>query len=431
MDISERRHGFRLSEIEYRLTGKKAIVKTETIHGKRLTIIFTFCNKAAYDAEFGGWVDLQDRVFADREKSQKAEGFKIYREIKTKKPISYREFISISVPFFTRVIFEVFKDNPDLYGDREEATLQIKVVRAERWEYDEAANKHEFLGAFPENPDSLLAKAARTGLIDLDHYYISFSVFYVLQGIAAPYVFLKRIDYNFMYKYLAHELDHYKAYAEKYYHAEFMLKDRIGPHMARNSDYTLTYLYTCLSDLLSEGRAEFRKMRNAPQVSVLPRVLRNFKHLVARIPKIKKKRDLEEFYGNELYAGSVEGVYYCGCIMCFIIAFSLDPRTPRIRFPSGYETDLSQLPKVFRTEDKFTISAPSPRAYDEALRQLSKATPVQFLEMYEDAGRTLGLPAESLALTTKAYQRMWRDAEYIFQREELRRIKKEGFYPKI
>lgn len=432
MNLQERKYGFRLSDIGFKLSGKKAIVETEIIHGMKLNIIFTFCNKSTYDYEFKEWTDFQDKMFAEREKTQKVEGFKIYNKIKTKRYIGYREFTKICVPFFSRTLFEVFKDNPDLFLDREETTLHIKIERAERWEYDEAAKKYTFIGAFPySNPESFVNKAIKEGLLDLDHYYIAFSIFYVLQSIVAPYLFLKRVNYIFLYKYLAHELEHYKTFAEKYYHPEFMLKERIGLHMARKSDYSLTFLYTCLCDLRNEGLADFRKKRDTTRILIVPKIIKNFRNLVKKIPIIKKKKDLEEYYEKEIYAGSMEGVYYCGYIMCFFIAYSLDTKTPRILFKSGFETEIRQLPKVFNTERKFFISPPSKKAYGEAYLIISKAPPIQFLELYEKACIKLGLSFDSMVLTTKLFRELWEKAEYIFQRNELRAIKRKGFYPKI
>src|SRR4030042_328470 len=430
MEFKERKHGFGLSDIAFRLSGKKAVVETEVIHGKRLNIIFTFFNKANYERELRDWLDFQKKRLWQRESGQKVEGFKILEGMKKKPRISYGEFIKTAVPFFSRIIFEAFSDNPSFFGNMDETIIQIKVERAERWEYDRASKEYSFEGAFPySTPDYFVHKAMQSGLLDLDHYFIAFSGFYILQAIVAPYVYLHRIDYNFFYKYLTHEIEHYHSYAMGYYHPEFELEKSLGPHMAASSDYTLLSLQKCLSDLRNEGFADFRKKRFTTRIQVVPRIIRNFRNLVRRIPQIRKKQGVSDFYEKEIYAGSMEGVYYCGYIMAFFITYSLDPRFSKIVFNNGSEAGLEQLSKAFDTEKEFYITPPSPKAYDEAMNIINNSDAVAFLKRYEEACARLGLNPDSMVLTMSLFKQLWNEAEYIFEKEELAKIRKENYYP--
>ncbi|MBI2144395.1 hypothetical protein HYU17_04580 [Candidatus Woesearchaeota archaeon] len=237
MDFGERHHGFSLSDIAYRLSGKKAVVESEVINGRKLNVIFTFFSKASFESDQKEWADYQKKVYAAREKGQKEEGFKFYDFYNTlRRKIGYSEFIKISIPFFSRIIFQAFADHPDFFYDKKEITVQVMIKPAGRWE-EETKGKFSFAGAYPYSPVEMFAdKALKEGILDMDNYYTQFSGFYVLQAIVAPHIFFRRIDYNFLYKFIVHELDHYHTCALNYYSYERGLKDRLGPN-----DMVLTY----------------------------------------------------------------------------------------------------------------------------------------------------------------------------------------------
>lgn len=438
MNFEERKHGFKLSEIAFRLSGKKAVIQKENIKGKELELIITFPNKKTYEKEYKDWIEFQDKTFKEREKEQNVEGFKIYKTLK-EKTISYSDFVKISAPFISRVLFQTFNDNQSLFAGKKD-TVQIKITSTPRWEYDEAEKRYKFLSGFPYSmPEPFVKQAMKGEIMDLEHYYVAFSVFYILQAIVAPYVYLKKIDYNFLYRYFMHEFEHYKQLAEGLYLREYELGIRINPHMSRSSDYTLQYLWWTICALQKEGLAEYRKMINTPKIMIIPNYHKNFKNLLKELTNKKTKKETEDYFNNKLYSGTPEGVYYCGTIMAFIVAYSFDPKSAYILreknesagvFDKTPGLELTRLAEKFKSGEKFFITTPSKNAYEKTYEMLSKASPEEYILLYEEACKKLELKGEAILITTKFLKKLWADSEYIFEKNELEKLKKEGFYPR-
>jgi hypothetical protein len=454
----ERRSGFGLSDIGFKLSGKKAVVQSEIIGGRKVNVVFTFYNTASFKADILEWMEYQRKIYAKREQKQQVEGFKRYKipgstldyyeayELLQKK-VTYEEFQHIAFPTISRIIFQAFADHPEFFNDRSEITVQLQVRRAPRWEQVNAKN-YSFSGAFPESPVEDYVEPIKEGLVDLDHYYLLFSGLYILESIVAPHIISNRIDYNFMYTYIVHELGHWHSLALKYYEKETYLTKKLTPYMKTKSDYSLSYLYLAIADLKSEGLADFRKKMYSNRILIKPDWIRNFRNLLAKIPKIKDQAALDDYYGKHIYADTFEGVYHCGYVMCVIIAYSMElPKylnAARIMFegivapanPLLPESDLHAKPFTpdnlrfaFKTQRQFFVTPPSPDAYKATFEAINSLDPVTFIKRYEQACLKLGLGQDQMAISYEIFEKLWKEAEKAYDKRELAKIRKAGYYP--
>ena len=286
---------------------------------------------------------------------------------------SYDEFLELVFNFMSKMIYNVLKERPQIItSDDLEIRVNIKRV----------ANR-AYYGVYDENKSSP------------ESIFLEFSGLWLLQTIAYPGKYLKKIDYSVIYKFLVHELQHHKDNVAKLFRFNKRYAKRIKKLVGKDLWFSnLKFLYAVLFELREEGFADFAAKSNSPKIEVHMDWVRSFRKNVKKLAKIRDKNKASDFFDENLSILEYKGDYYCGMLMCFFIELAIAKRQGKPPFlqkkDKSYE-HISSLNRFMSKEKSFFVQDPGQKFFEEAYSLIQKTRIDTFISLYNESCDKLGI----------------------------------------
>ena len=389
------------------------LVEEATIEGKkvRCVLIFNDYNEKKYKKDFTDFVNYQKKVDFNKETLAGDLDLKFYN-IKEFTPIPYEDFKKLSLNFISKIFFDVVKENPSLVNS-DELNLQLKVLRIPNRSY---YFDNDYKATDQENAP-----------------YLAAGVWFI-QTVVAPYVYFKKIDFNFVKRYLVHELLHYSDLMKGYMLFETKYKDRIFTFSKRKSAYCLNYLWTSIFNLRTEGLADFvtRKDSNIFEIDI--NGIKEYNININKLTKMRLKKEAEEFYPKKIGWETLApgGEYANGRMMCVFVTMYIakimkSPYAILIgnKKIEGYE--FSELNSLLSSNKKIKVMNFSRKVFDEAVKLIQKNDRLSFIKLYEDVCNSLGISEENMTMTRNRFGRLQNQAVEFAKEERKKRLVSKGY----
>ncbi|HLD87463.1 MAG TPA: hypothetical protein VJB12_05370, partial [Candidatus Nanoarchaeia archaeon] len=281
---------------------------------KKVQLVYdlTFYSEKKYKKDFDDFVAYQTR----KENIQSpGDQDLIYYRLKSYPYIPYEQFLTSVGELFSKIILQVLTDNPSIMVSDDEhfkVTLILYRVLGRDWYFDAdpngtLKNKH------PEFIRDLESETVEN---------ISYLVagVYLINSIAAPWFYLKKIPSSFVYRYLMHEFEHHEQYMMDSFRLSEKIEERLKGRVGKYPNYRATFLFLAMYELLEEGTADFATIANRPRMDIRMDAILQFREDLNTLVTIVGKRKAEEFYEKNFSYGTLtKGSYYCGKVMCFTI----------------------------------------------------------------------------------------------------------------
>lgn len=410
------------------------IEKSFTVSGKRVTVIYdlTFYSEKEYRRDFRDFLNYQKRK---EEFSESDEGDWKFYNLKQFKSIPFNDFLKIVSDLFSRVIYQVLKDNPTIMvSDQNEFKVKIILFRVpgREW-YMEEHPREELKG---EQYSQFLEELESEEIEHADHLTAGS---FLIQSIAAPWFYKKRIDYSYIYRFLFHELEHHKQRITDFYKFEDEVQKRLEARfktkVPKIMNYRITYLFLTMHGLLNEGHAEFVASTNQPKIDIHMDWIYKFRRDLDALTTMIGKNKIHEFWVENLaYGVFAGGAYYCGKIMCFTIELAFAKRMdkqPLIYLQNREEYPLEAIDNIISKQKVFYVGNPEyivfKRTYDEIAK--TNYDYRKFIALYEWACKELGLRKRNMIMWYGFYDDLKKKATKFYERYS--KNKRAEMYKKI
>ena len=402
----------------------KTLETSFSIGKKRVTVIIDlyFYSESQYKKDFKDFMDFQtkksEEVTVDSktgEKNYSGLDWKFWNLKAKDKPISYQEFLTIIQSILPKVIRELLRQRPDIMvSDQNEFKVRFVLFRvSERGWYIESqpeveVEREKYNEWFNDVESDPVEQAA----------YLTCGTF-LIQTIAAPWIYRKRIDYTYLYRFLTHEFEHHQQRMRKWFIYEEEISERLKREVPKVPNYRLTFLYQTMLNLIFEGTADFVTIENRPTVNFNMEAIRQFRAdldiLTTIVGKQKAQVHCDDNLGFKTYT---EGAYYCGKIMCFTIELMIAKRMEedaalkkallkkgtyrpiKVRLVDKKEFDLNDLNKIMSTENLFYVVNPPEEMHRMAYAEIKAcgADFHKFIALYEKACKELGIKESNMVI---------------------------------
>jgi hypothetical protein len=326
-----------------------------------------------------------------------------------KTEIPYSEFLELATGFLSKVVFSVLKENRDLITS-EKLEIKIRILRVA---------KLAWYGACYEgsNPGSI---------------FMEFSALWLLQTIVYPWKHSKKIDYQIIYKFLVHELQHHRDAVAKLFRFERRYKKRIGKIIGEDSGYPLEFIYAVLFELRYEGLADFAARAGSPKFEIHNDWIIRFKKNLKKLAAIKNMNKASDFFDEKLSTGTPTGSYYCGMVMCLIINAALAKKAgkpPFLQKRNGASEHINNIDSLMKKEKSFYILNSGTEFFEKARSEIEKTKFDTFLKLYNDSCDELGISQKSRIMWWQLFRDIRKKAVETYRKGELSEIKKRGYIP--
>lgn len=317
-----------------------------SVHGKRVKLVLDFddYSERKYRNDFEDFLEYQTK----REKFENAKDtdlkFLYIRELKNipynglakylEDKYPYELFQKLLFDFLARIIQKVLEDFPAIITS-DDFEVQVKISRI---------TQREYYGGYDEK------------VSDAEHAYIEFSGLWLINYLLIPWIHFRRIDYQTIYNFIAHELHHHVDLVHRAFIYEEKLEDKWKLKAKKISNYGALFLFSVLLELRREGFADFSKKRNFPRFDIDRGKIGEFRRKLGKLVTIKGKEAAEEFFDSQLSTSSYM-TYYCGSLMCYFIALFFSKqigKEPTIA-TGGRNYPLNMLPGVIGRNRHCTI----------------------------------------------------------------------------
>lgn len=390
--------------------------KSEKIGGKKVSIILIFddYNKRKYKGDFQEFLDYQQ---GRTEEEEGETDWRIYRNIKEFKEISYEIFREYCISLFSKVMFSLVKSNPQFIVS-DELNIQIKILRVKNRDY---------YFYFKEEA------------CDTENACFDGAGSWFIQNIVAPYFYFGNVNTTHINRFFLHELTHFLDASQKYtpgskYTAfELNYQKKIKKIARKKSAYNLNFLYNSLFALREEGIADLVARKDSPFLDISLNGIKEYNKNMKRLVQMPKYHEAEEFYGQKISWGNLtpSGEYSNGRYMCMFIALAL-AKTKKISYGVevkgkkfyGHEFDFDVL---FSKSEKLLISNLPDDLIKEAIKIIMPTAHYYFVKLYEKACDTLGISEKNRIMTSRRFYSLKEKAIKYAKAQRRKRLKKNGF----
>lgn len=395
------------------------IEKSFTLNGKNIAVVYdlTFYSEKEYKLDFRDFLAYQTKKEKITEPDEIDWKFLYSKELKLapfNKPkdflnldfkkfnlVTYEDFLKITSELFSRVIYQVLKDNPTIMvSDQNEFKVKIILFRVSgrEWYMEEDPKKELKGGEYSQFLQELESE-------EVEHAdYLTAGVF-LIQTVAAPWFYKRRIDYGYIYRFLVHELEHHKHFMANFYKFEDKVMEKLKIKIQKVPDYRITYVFLTVHQLLNEGIADFVTISNRPTIDIHMEWIFKFKRDLDALTTMVGKNKVHKFWEDNLaygvYAG---GAYYCGKIMCFTIELAFAKRMKKppffIALENGKVYDLGEINKVMSKNKVFYVENPDYAVFKRAYEEITKYKYDyrKFIALYEWACRELDIRERNMVM---------------------------------
>ncbi|MBI2573250.1 hypothetical protein HYV86_05295 [Candidatus Woesearchaeota archaeon] len=423
------------------------LTQTKVIAGKNVTITFIFKKYKAHHltADLEELKVLQQKQGAQRigkvlnNALEKEELDLRWLNVKNWVPIPYQNFIEHVTSFFPKVLFNIIEQNP-YFIVGEQLVMEFRIIHIKDRGY-----YHEHKVAEKKSDEGS----------DIEHALFDISGLWLLQTIAAPWFYLKKIDFEYIYRYYLHELTHHYDFSNqqvaRIQAAQKAKEPKIlGPKLLYGQaefvkKYTryctvpaVPFIYQSIFNLRIEGIADFNVRRVSGTFNIERSALKEYNENLINLTLKTKVQDAESFYGDKvaynLTAGGelTSGRQMCLCIMLAIARITNIPYklqvvmwTRKRPYENANKANWNELLSTYKT---IYVTNVSTQLIDTAIAKIQSLTPEGFIEEYEKACQVLGITKEEYkVMTTKRMLGLRQLAidNYLTQRKALR--KRKGF----
>ncbi len=391
-----------------------------SVHGKKVKVVLDFddYSERKYRNDFENFLEYQTK----REKFENAKDtdlkFLYVRELKNIPYIGLAKYIERKYPyelfqkllsnFIIRIIQKVLEDFPAIITS-DNLEVQVKISRI---------TQREYYGGYDEK------------VSDAEHAYIEFSGLWLINYLLVPWIHFRRIDYQTIYNFTAHEMHHHVDHVHRAFIYEEKLEDKWKLKAKRISNYGALFLFSVLLELRREGFADFSKKRNFPRFDVDRGKIREFRTKLDKLVTIKGKEEAEEFFDSQLSTSSFM-TYYCGSLMCYFIAlfFSKEIGKEPAIVAGGRSYPLNMLSTVIGRNKQCTIINLPNQAFDKAYHLIYTMGPVEFLNMYNHACDNFGIPPKYRVLWWRLFVELKMKTTRIYEKERDAKLIRKHYKP--
>ncbi len=406
----------------------------EQIAGRKVGVILIFdeYRQPAYRKEFGELKKYQQKLSLTGEKGETY--FKFYN-IKEMDVIPYDFFRKKSAEYFSRIIFDIIMLNPGIYIMSDELNIQVHLIKDQ-------------YGSF-----TYLTDDSGESVSDTENACFEGGGKWFIESIVMPLYYLRKVDYGYISRFMSHELTHYVAHMNKVYEYEDTREGRVGAFARNKKAYGINYIDTACRNLCFEGFPDFKSRSNSSYLELDMASIAEFnKNMLALAHMLTKKEALpfyEKKIGFDNLTASGEytnGRYMCTTIMMYLAKINKIP----YRIKAGSQTyEGYDFPRLARwlsgNRVIYILDYNIPKSYFDKSSKRSKVLPSllgitseklaplkdnQFIALYEEAARSLGIPDKEMVMTRRRYRDLIREAvdysrKLSRKRQSLRR--KKGF----
>jgi hypothetical protein len=402
-------------EKEFAISAKSGKIKTV-----KIVYDLTFYSEKKYVQDFNDFVDYQtgkEKFEKDNAGKSKDGDLQFYR-LKSYPFIPYAQFLNTVSEVYTKVIFQILKeDSGIMVSDEDYFKITFILYRV--------ANRNWYFNA--GIVEGLTAKECAKFKDNLDtdsveHIDYVVAGVYLIQTIAAPWTYLRKIPYSHVWKYLVHELEHHKQFMMD----EFRLSEKIrarlkGREVGNYPNYRVSYLFTTMYELLDEGVAEFVASQNRPRIKINRESIFQFRKDLETLITINGRKKTWEFYEENLsYGDLTKGAYYCGRIMCFTIELAIAKirNKPVLAYVGKQEFPFGDMNAFMSKYDVFEIGSPEPSVFKEAYEAISKTKNKyrEYINLYEWACKELGIRESNMVISYATYDEIKKKATKFYER---------------
>jgi len=386
----------------------------EYINGKKVGVILNFdlYPEKVYKEDFERFVNYQKKLSLTGEVWETY--FKFYKQIKEFKEIPYGIFRDYSFSFFSKIVFELLKNNPGFIVSNS-LNIQIKLIQEEdTFQYRDKVSDAEnacFYGAGS----------------------------WFIQLIVAPFFYLKHIDFNYIMRFLLHELTHFIDHNEGKLLWEKRYKYKLGELMKNTRDYSLYsplfFLYYSMFNLREEGLADFVARMNSPMIEINMGGIKEYNKNLDKLTKLTNLEECRNFYEKDIGWNNLtpSGEFANGRFMCLFIALYVAKRRKSPYYINlegknifnGYQ--FKNLDKLLSSNRVIFISNLSKDVINEAITYIRPTAHYYFIRLYEGCCKNLGISDKNRVMTEKRFYKLKKQAIAYAKSERKGRLGKEGF----
>ncbi|GEM_PF-4623647 len=375
------------------------IEKSFGVAGKKVTIIYdlAFYSEKEYLRDFSDFRNYQTKKEKFSEKDGTDWKFLNAKEIKY---IQFPDFLKIATEIFSKVIYQALRENPTIMvSDQNEFKVRIILWRVpgREWYMEEYPKKEMKGERYAEYLQMLESE-------EVEHAdYLTAGVF-LIQNVAAPWFYKKKIDYAYIYRFLAHELEHHKHFMVDFYKYEDEISRKLKIKVRKAPNYRINYVFLTAHQLLNEGIADFVTIANRPRIDIHMGWIYKFRSDFDKLATMTGKNKVHEFWVDNLAYGTYQGgAYYCGKIMCFTIELAIAKRMKRqpfIYLGKNEQYPLEAIDKIMSKNEVFNVGNPDYDIFKKTYAEITKYKYDyrKFIALYEWACKELGIRKRNMII---------------------------------
>lgn len=401
------------------------IEKSFKVWNKTVTVIYelSFYSQRNYKMDFQDFLDYQTKK--ERVASADELDWKFYN-VNVGEYIPYNDFANILSSALTQIFFQILRNDPSIMvSDEPNFRIYFIVAREPKrnWYFLENPGKDELTeDKYPGLLNEIESENSETAI-----YLVAGS--FLLQAVVWPYKFRKRINYQYISRYLVHEFEHHKQTMSKFFShydkIEARLKERFKiklPRLPRIINQRISYTFFTFQELLIEGLADFVTIGNRKSIDIHMDYIYQFRRNLDALATMDGHKKIEEFWIENLSYGTFAGgAYYCGKIMCFTIALAIAKKynlSPFIYLENKEEFSLGELDKLMSRHKILYVQNPDSRILKMAYEQIRKTgyNYRKFILLYESSCRQLGIRKRNMVVWYGLFDDLKKEATKFYKR---------------
>lgn len=407
------------------------IEKSFSVGGRKITVIydFSFYTAEVYKKDFKDFLDYQDRRFKKAPEKDEFD-WKFYN-VKDKRFISFEEFVYAVTNFLTRVFERILGENSGIMvSDEPEFKLRIIVRRVPNraWYIEENPNVEMKEEEYEQFLNDIEAE-------EVEHHNYLVSGSFLIQSVAAPWHWLKKVDYTYLYRYFVHELEHHVQKMMKFYEFQEEVAKRLRTKVKKAPNYRATWLFLSAQALLNEGIADFKAIANRPTLDFHMDWIRKFRQDLDALTTMTGKNKIEEFWVDNIgYGVFAGGAYYCGKMMSFTIALAIAKKSGipvRIVFRELSDIGIGQIDERLSGNTVLNVTVPPESVLELAYKTILETNYDyrKFIRLYESACHELGISQSNMVIWWELFDALKKKATRFYQ--SVAREKQAEVYEKV
>jgi hypothetical protein len=392
-------------------------------------VIFLFdeYTQAGFKKDIQEIIEYQNREgFSEDKEERNAElDLKFYTNkapkstiIKVLNEMDYEMFKQKSAEVFSKFFFYFMRNNIELATSKE-FNIQFKVIRiANRDYYFEYSSK-----ASPADPSPIS---------DPENACFTAGGSWLIHAIVLPSL-LGTGNFSLIQRYMLHELGHHTTAMHGWDYWDSHYKGKMKNFYLKKSAYFLNCLYNSLFNLREEGLPEFISRKESPNIELNMDGVRKYNENLVQLSTLTRKNESQPFYEDKISTGNLtpSGEYTNGRNICLTVALAISKRLKKpysiIVMGTKYSPKDISLNILLSKRNTMTIADLDKQVIEETIRTLMPLAHYQFLKVYEDACKELGIEEKNMVMTRRRFYGIVSNAIDRMKKEKAARFKRAGF----